>query len=119
HHRPEARDGRHGGRLLSAADAGGGAVSGAVDRADGALGLQIVAFGLVRRRKIFHRGGPEGYLASMGANRMNKLITASIAALAMGVSMAAAEPIKVGMITTLSGGGAGLGIDARDGFMLA
>lgn len=30
-----------------------------------------------------------------------------------------AEPPKVGMITTLSGGGAGLGIDARDGFMLA
>jgi branched-chain amino acid transport system substrate-binding protein len=29
------------------------------------------------------------------------------------------EPVKVGMITTLSGGGAGLGIDARDGFMLA
>jgi len=26
---------------------------------------------------------------------------------------------KVGMITTLSGGGAGLGIDVRDGFMLA
>jgi branched-chain amino acid transport system substrate-binding protein len=32
---------------------------------------------------------------------------------------AAAEPLKVGMITTLSGGGAGLGIDVRDGFMLA
>lgn len=28
-------------------------------------------------------------------------------------------PLKVGMITTLSGGGAGLGIDVRDGFMLA
>ena len=27
--------------------------------------------------------------------------------------------IKVGMITTLSGGGAGLGIDVRDGFLLA
>ena len=26
---------------------------------------------------------------------------------------------KIGMITTLSGGGAGLGIDVRDGFMLA
>ncbi|WP_240482130.1 ABC transporter substrate-binding protein [Ruegeria marisrubri] len=33
--------------------------------------------------------------------------------------MALAEPVKVGMITTLSGGGAGLGIDVRDGFMLA
>lgn len=32
---------------------------------------------------------------------------------------AIAEPVKVGMITTLSGGGAGLGIDVRDGFMLA
>jgi branched-chain amino acid transport system substrate-binding protein len=28
-------------------------------------------------------------------------------------------PVKVGMITTLSGGGAGLGIDVRDGFLLA
>ena len=32
---------------------------------------------------------------------------------------AVAEPVKVGMITTLSGGGAGLGIDVRDGFLLA
>jgi len=32
---------------------------------------------------------------------------------------AQAEPVKVGMITTLSGGGASLGIDVRDGFMLA
>ncbi len=30
-----------------------------------------------------------------------------------------AESVKVGIITTLSGGGAGLGVDARDGFMLA
>lgn len=30
----------------------------------------------------------------------------------------AAEPLKIGMITTLSGGGASLGIDIRDGFML-
>ncbi|WBU61920.1 ABC transporter substrate-binding protein [Paracoccus albus] len=34
-------------------------------------------------------------------------------------STAVAAPVKVGMITTLSGGGAGLGIDTRDGFMLA
>lgn len=34
-------------------------------------------------------------------------------------STAVAEPVKVGMITTLSGGGSGLGIDVRDGFMLA
>ena len=34
-------------------------------------------------------------------------------------ALAFADPVKVGMITTLSGGGAGLGVDARDGFMLA
>lgn len=32
---------------------------------------------------------------------------------------AMAEPLKIGMITTLSGGGAGLGLDIRDGFLLA
>ena len=44
-------------------------------------------------------------------------LAAGIAALL--ATTAAAEPIKIGMITTLSGGGAGLGIDVRDGFMLA
>ncbi|MEM7320483.1 MAG: ABC transporter substrate-binding protein [Pseudomonadota bacterium] len=39
--------------------------------------------------------------------------------IATAAHMAAAEEVKVGMITTLSGGGAGLGIDVRDGFMLA
>ncbi len=49
-----------------------------------------------------------------------KFVTmAAAAALALGLSSANAEPVKVGMITTLSGGGAGLGIDVRDGFMLA
>ncbi|MCV6593853.1 MAG: ABC transporter substrate-binding protein [Silicimonas sp.] len=48
---------------------------------------------------------------------MKQLICAATA-LAMGATMATAE-VKVGMITTLSGGGAGLGIDVRDGFMLA
>ena len=51
---------------------------------------------------------------------MRKLIAASTIALATGMSGGAfAEPVKVGLITTLSGGGAGLGIDARDGFLLA
>ena len=44
------------------------------------------------------------------------ILAAGLAALAAG---AQAEGVKVGMITTLSGGGAGLGIDVRDGFMLA
>ena len=51
---------------------------------------------------------------------MKKFIAAAALALSFSVSGAAiAEPMKVGMITTLSGGGAGLGVDARDGFMLA
>ena len=45
------------------------------------------------------------------------LMLASTMALSAGV--AAAEPVKVGMITTLSGGGASLGIAIRDGFELA
>lgn len=36
-----------------------------------------------------------------------------------GGTASGAEPVKIGMITTLSGGGAGLGIDIRDGFQLA
>ncbi|WP_397544401.1 ABC transporter substrate-binding protein [Roseovarius salis] len=44
------------------------------------------------------------------------ILAACTAALA---TAAQAEGLKVGMITTLSGGGAGLGIDVRDGFMLA
>jgi branched-chain amino acid transport system substrate-binding protein len=48
---------------------------------------------------------------------MKKLL-ATAAALALGAGVASAD-VKVGMITTLSGGGAGLGIDVRDGFMLA
>lgn len=44
------------------------------------------------------------------------IMAASLATLAV---TAQADSLKVGMITTLSGGGAGLGIDVRDGFMLA
>jgi len=51
---------------------------------------------------------------------MKKLATSLLAVAALALSPAAyAGPVKVGMITTLSGGGAGLGIDVRDGFMLA
>ena len=49
--------------------------------------------------------------------KMKHLVLAACTALtAVGVN---AENLKVGMITTLSGGGAGLGIDVRDGFLLA
>ena len=48
---------------------------------------------------------------------MKKILSAT-AVMALLATGAAAE-VKVGMITTLSGGGAGLGIDVRDGFELA
>ncbi len=51
---------------------------------------------------------------------------AALGALVVGAGLLAAvaaaaqeEPVKIGMITTLSGGGSSLGIDVRDGFMLA
>lgn len=49
------------------------------------------------------------------------LLAAVLAASTAGTALAEGHggTVKVGMITTLSGGGAGLGIDVRDGFMLA
>ena len=46
---------------------------------------------------------------------MKKLIAAGVVGLSLGISgLASAESIKVGMITTLSGGGAGLGVGPDD-----
>ena len=52
---------------------------------------------------------------------MNKPILAAAVAVAIAACPihAPAQGLKVGMITTLSGGGAALGIDVRDGFALA
>ena len=47
------------------------------------------------------------------------LAVAVAAAAGLLAGQASAEGVKVGMITTLSGGGSGLGIDIRDGFQLA
>ncbi len=47
------------------------------------------------------------------------LKTAFAAGALAALATTAVADTKVGMITTLSGGGAGLGIDVRDGFMLA
>ncbi|MDJ0860403.1 MAG: ABC transporter substrate-binding protein [Dinoroseobacter sp.] len=51
----------------------------------------------------------------------NFALAAGIAALTATTALAGghSDAAKVGMITTLSGGGAGLGIDVRDGFQLA
>ncbi|GAA4130722.1 ABC transporter substrate-binding protein [Aminobacter aganoensis] len=53
-------------------------------------------------------------------NLMKKIIAAGIFGLSLATSgLAYAEPVKIGVITTLSGGGAGLGVDMRDAFALA
>ena len=46
-------------------------------------------------------------------------LTASLGAAGLAAGATAADPVKIGMITTLSGGGSSLGIDIRDGFQLA
>ncbi|RVA61332.1 ABC transporter substrate-binding protein [Mesorhizobium sp. M7A.F.Ca.CA.004.09.1.2] len=51
---------------------------------------------------------------------MNNVLASSMFALGLATSgLAYAEPVKIGVITTLSGGGAGLGVDMRDAFTLA
>ncbi|MFV1492293.1 ABC transporter substrate-binding protein [Phaeobacter sp. JH18-32] len=50
---------------------------------------------------------------------MTTLKTMALAAAVSTLALAAGAETKIGMITTLSGGGAGLGVDVRDGFMLA
>ncbi|RWN46797.1 MAG: ABC transporter substrate-binding protein [Mesorhizobium sp.] len=51
---------------------------------------------------------------------MKNILASSMFALSLAISgLAYAEPVKIGVITTLSGGGAGLGVDMRDAFTLA
>ena len=52
-------------------------------------------------------------------NNTIKILTSAAVITATALTSSAFADVKVGMITTLSGGGAGLGIDVRDGFMLA
>ena len=55
----------------------------------------------------------------MGTFMTGKLTALAFTGALFGFGLAHAEPVKVGMITTLSGGGSSLGIDVRDGFKLA
>ena len=53
----------------------------------------------------------------------SKFLRKSIVCAAVGVALAASaqstDPVKIGFLSTLSGPGAGLGVDIRDGFQLA
>ena len=50
---------------------------------------------------------------------LKTLLLSAAAVLSLATAPAMADGVKVGLITTLSGGGAGIGADVRDGFMLA
>ena len=50
---------------------------------------------------------------------LRTLLLSAATALSLATAPAMADGVKVGLITTLSGGGAGIGADVRDGFMLA
>ena len=47
------------------------------------------------------------------------LIATAVAATALTAGAQSTEPVKIGLLSTLSGPGAGLGVDIRDGFQLA
>mgnify|MGYP006201928823 CR=1 FL=1 len=47
------------------------------------------------------------------------VLTAALAAAAAGAWAQSTDPVRVGLLSTLSGPGAGLGVDIRDGFQLA
>ena len=56
-------------------------------------------------------------IVSMHALRTT--LVAACAAATLGATAQTSEPVKVGLLSTLSGPGAGLGVDIRDGFQLA
>lgn len=50
---------------------------------------------------------------------LKTLLVAALAVSALSATAQSTEPVKIGFLSTLSGPGAGLGIDIRDGFQLA
>ncbi|MGF1593307.1 MAG: ABC transporter substrate-binding protein [Kiloniellaceae bacterium] len=53
------------------------------------------------------------------AKKLGAALVGGVAGLALMAATAVAEPVRVGMVTTLSTGGGYLGEDVRDGFLLA
>ena len=50
---------------------------------------------------------------------LRTLVATAVAATALSATAQTSEPVKIGLLSTLSGPGAGLGVDIRDGFQLA
>lgn len=51
--------------------------------------------------------------------KLRTLLATALAVTALAAAAQSTEPVKIGLMSTLSGPGAGLGIDIRDGFQLA
>lgn len=58
-------------------------------------------------------------MKTIGFQSLRLTLTAAAALLCMAAPAQAADKVKVGLMSTLSGPGAGLGVDIRDGFNLA
>lgn len=58
-------------------------------------------------------------MKTIGFQSLRLTLTAAAALLCMSAPAQAADKVKVGLMSTLSGPGAGLGVDIRDGFNLA
>ncbi|MES2948488.1 MAG: ABC transporter substrate-binding protein [Pseudomonadota bacterium] len=50
---------------------------------------------------------------------LRTLVATAVAVTALSATAQTSEPVKIGLLSTLSGPGAGLGVDIRDGFQLA
>ena len=57
--------------------------------------------------------------SSFSFSFLRTLVATAAAATALSTAAQTAEPVKIGLLSTLSGPGAGLGVDIRDGFQLA
>ncbi len=53
------------------------------------------------------------------SQKLRALLATALAVTALSAAAQSTEPVKIGLLSTLSGPGAGLGIDIRDGFQLA
>ena len=51
--------------------------------------------------------------------KLRTLLATALAVTALAAAAQSNEPVKIGLLSTMSGPGAGLGIDIRDGFQLA
>ncbi len=58
-------------------------------------------------------------MSLVSMHSLRTTLVAACAAATLGAMAQTAEPVKVGLLSTLSGPGAGLGVDIRDGFQLA